>query len=661
MVQKPPSATPTPQSGGIDLSAGLVSHADAGTQAPYPIAEADKGAISNMAKVGESILKLPANIWHAFSGEPQDETEKASVAALSKIPQFQNPNVALGIHRLILAPMMKSAEVADAYQKIADQKKALHAASAAGKPKDDSLVKELTLGLIDPEGKPAPGREWDSSKSLPRNLWNFIFSGNADDNGEREQHMANVHRIASIAPLAGASASDITEHYAQGDPSGAVAQLLTLIAAGKATDSLTKGVGKQIKKVAPTKAVVAGETAPVMAGQMKDAAPIAKEVATEPSTQIAEDQQTAAQQGVKNVATEAANRAIDKTAATAEPKYAYRVRDVGEEGVPVRNGHAQASMSEEEAQGYVEGRQNMRGGVPQEVVKIDLNKLDPADYSIKEGPSGNPWVKFNKDLPESAIGETAPAPKPEPVKADSFGDAAAKVKDAAQVTFKKLDKLSDGEFATLQNKMASATKIMRKATSIEDLEAAEKQYNDAQQGIDALFKKHAGEIGPEELSGAQAAWKDMNVLKKVHSYVESAFSAPEDVAGSSNMVTRQLNGSKLKPQLNQMLNKVPRADLERVLGPDGVKNLYEIAELTAKPENLAKMQQQINQVASSGYVTKLVKSPLEARNLVARYLATSPRVSGLMMSALKFGTPAKVYGPLVANAIAKAQEDENSK
>jgi hypothetical protein len=107
-----------------------------------------------------------------------------------------------------------------------------------------------------------------------------------------------------------------------------------------------------------------------------------------------------------------------------------------------------------------------------------------------------------------------------------------------------------------------------------------------------------------------------------------------------------------------MLDKVPRADLTRVLGPDGVKNLYEIADLTSTPENLAKMQAQVNQLAKEGAVGKLVKSPMEARNLVARYLATSPRVSQMMIGALKFGTPAKVYGPLIANEIAKGQQQE---
>ena len=43
---------------------------------------------------------------------------------------------------------------------------------------------------------------------------------------------------------------------------------------------------------------------------------------------------------------------------------------------------------------------------------------------------------------------------------------------------------------------------------------------------------------------------------------------------------------------------------------------------------------------------------------VARYLATSPRVSQLMIGALTKGTSAKIYGPLIANEIAKGEQQQ---
>ncbi len=484
---------------------------------PYPIAEDEKGAVNQTLKTGEGLLKLPGHIWDAFT-RPFDPNDADEADA-----QKNGGAGAVAVHRLIVKPMKEQMAIADAYQKIADAKKAEQRKTT---PEDHSLTGRLKT----------------------------LFIGNSDKEIANAVDMAQTHRLAAIVPLLGPLAGDITEHFNQGDPSGAVASLLSNIAAGKVVDSVTKGVGKQISKVAPRTATVAGESTPVMAGQLKDAAPIAEETAKVPSTKIAAQQQAAAQQGIKNIATEAANKTLKK---------------------------------------------------------------------------------FGQSTDE----------------AGSFGEAGERVRQAAQPVYQKLDKLSDGMFATFQHKLADATKVMRRATSMEDLESAENQFNEAQKGIDDLFKTHADEIGPTDLENAKSAWRDQAVLKKVHSYVESAFSAPEDVADSSSTVTRTLRGNSLRPRLNQMLKKVPAGDLNRVLGPDGVKQLYEIAKLTEKPEGLSEMQSMIGKIASDGYISKVVKSPAEARNLVARYLATSPRVSHMMINALKFGTPAKVYGPMIANAI----------
>ncbi|HWF03286.1 MAG TPA: hypothetical protein VHA06_06340, partial [Candidatus Angelobacter sp.] len=541
-----------------------------------------------------------------------------------------------------------------------------------------------------------------------------------------------------------------------GDASGAVASLLSNIAAGKAVDSVTKGLGKQVSKVAPKTATVAGESTPVMAGQMKDAAPIAKTMAAEPSQAIAEQQQVAGQQGVKNVASEALNRQLEKVGKDAEPvqkqlpassapggkepfvftipgnmpeevisgkavvpaKRVYagtedvpveqpaagdepnynrqrqelgttaetipdatrgarsgaqvRAQEMGSTGstVPERvlNGPSTAkqikwqyltSGTEEGESTAARGQGTLHTSNPKAATETleALKNLEDQTPAVKDAISSleqqlQQYHSYDGKMPPSS------AAVPRAGQASSFADAAQQVKAAAQPTFKKLDQLSDGAFSTFQNKLKMATKAERRATNMEDMEAAQQAQTEARKGIDDLMTKHSSQFQPNELANAQSAWRDMQTLDTVHSYVEKAFSAPEDVAGASKTISRNLNGASLKTNLNQMLDQVPRADLERVLGKDGVQNLYEVAELTAKPENLAKMQSQITQLASEGTLTKLVKSPLEARNLVARTLATSPRVSQMMMNALKFGTPAKIYGPLIANAIAQAHVPE---
>ena len=87
----------------------------------------------------------------------------------------------------------------------------------------------------------------------------------------------------------------------------------------------------------------------------------------------------------------------------AAPEYAYRARDVGETGVPAEaRSHAQATMSADEAKMYLEHR-GKTTGKPQELVRFDVNKLDPEHYVRKAGPGTADWVKLNRELKESEI------------------------------------------------------------------------------------------------------------------------------------------------------------------------------------------------------------------------------------------------------------------
>lgn len=83
------------------------------------------------------------------------------------------------------------------------------------------------------------------------------------------------------------------------------------------------------------------------------------------------------------------------------PQFAYRVRDAGETGINPK-GHAQATLDLPQAQSYVEGRGNLQGA-PQELVKVDLSKINPKDYQLMTGPGGKTWVKFKSSVPESVI------------------------------------------------------------------------------------------------------------------------------------------------------------------------------------------------------------------------------------------------------------------
>jgi hypothetical protein len=60
------------------------------------------------------------------------------------------------------------------------------------------------------------------------------------------------------------------------------------------------------------------------------------------------------------------------------------------------------------------------------------------------------------------------------------------------------------------------------------------------------------------------------------------------------------------------------------------------------------------------YLGKTVKTPMFARDLVARALATNPRATSMLLTALKFNSPVKVYVPLIAAEIQKQSESQSS-
>lgn len=81
---------------------------------------------------------------------------------------------------------------------------------------------------------------------------------------------------------------------------------------------------------------------------------------------------------------------------------AYRARDVGEQGVPYRpESHAQATRFKTQAEGYMEGRQDIHGGKRQEVVGIDLSQAP--GFSVPKNNSN--WIKFHGEVPESAVSQ----------------------------------------------------------------------------------------------------------------------------------------------------------------------------------------------------------------------------------------------------------------
>ena len=189
--------------------------------------------------------------------------------------------------------------------------------------------------------------------------------------------------------------------------------------------------------------------------------------------------------------------------------------------------------------------------------------------NIAEDTADRVVSKFGADVPEGI---------------STFGDASQAIKDAAQPVFKQLDQASAGEFTTARNQMAAAQKVMRRASSMEALQGAEKSYNDAAAKIDTIFSRADAAIKPADLANAKEAWKVSKTLDVLHSKLEAAFNVPQSAAQAGD-ITRTLDVNKIAPRLTAAFNRMPKADIEQALGKQGVKNLYELASLTSKADN----------------------------------------------------------------------------
>lgn len=78
------------------------------------------------------------------------------------------------------------------------------------------------------------------------------------------------------------------------------------------------------------------------------------------------------------------------------PKYAFRTHDAGNHEVNLES-HAHATGSRAEAESFVEGREAVEGK-PQTISRINLRKFAPEDYEVADGPNGNKWYKFKRQL-----------------------------------------------------------------------------------------------------------------------------------------------------------------------------------------------------------------------------------------------------------------------
>jgi hypothetical protein len=264
----------------------------------------------------------------------------------------------------------------------------------------------------------------------------------------------------------------------------------------------------------------------------------------------------------------------------------------------------------------------------------------------------------------------------------TFGDAAAQVQAAAKPIYETLDRVSGGDFSKFNGQVKAAQKVIRSASSMEAVEAAETRLSEANEAIDNLMTRHASAISPTDYRAARSAWRDSMTLANLHNVTErmmNGITSEESERGLPRIMTGRTKA--LEAWLSKGTN---RADAERLIGSEGVTNLKRITMLlsnasTARAassvakETMLEMGRHIGRggmgamagaaiahtVGADAWTGAVTGAALaDGMRYVMRQAATNPNVGKLLDFAARNNLSPQHYAPLIARAIATPLQEQ---
>jgi hypothetical protein len=341
-------------------------------------------------------------------------------------------------------------------------------------------------------------------------------------------------------------------------PKEALAQGAVAGGLGGATEGAGMAVKEALKKVRPGVTSIAGEEMPVLASQKKGAPALAHATAsigTEP--ELAAAQQKGSQKAINNIAADAADNSVKRM---------------------------NAGISTPEAD-----TAHLKGALDELAPGKKFGDLAPSDMSKVAGRA--------QELKDEAAATAKEALRG---KVTSFGDAAEHVRDQAKPIFAKIDEASGGEFSKLRKARSSAYKTGNFDKVKEADDAIDALFDGSSKEVpssivDAGGKPMTSTVTKQALEGvdkgdlerARKAWVDSKVLDNIHTAVEGSFNGVTEDAAARTGVNRGIRGGSLQQRLGGLLKKQGGDDIERVIGKEGIDNLYRISELTSTPQRAA--------------------------------------------------------------------------
>jgi hypothetical protein len=254
-----------------------------------------------------------------------------------------------------------------------------------------------------------------------------------------------------------------------------------------------------------------------------------------------------------------------------------------------------------------------------------------------------------------------------------FGDAADQIEATAQPVFQTLDRASGGEFAKFRDAAKQAQKVMGSAQTLEAREAAAERFTEANNKINDLIDRHSDAVSRTDYVAAKNAWRQASRLNELHGNLESMTNGIT-TDESDNGLNRVMTGR--AKSLENYLNKgTNRAQIEQMIGKEGVENLKDLTLLLSKANTARSTVDVLKNVFNQmhgytgmgayfgGQIAELFGIPhpvgalggavsIEGTRWVLRNAATSPQIGRAISYAARNGIRPQVYAPLIARMIA---------
>ena len=265
-----------------------------------------------------------------------------------------------------------------------------------------------------------------------------------------------------------------------------------------------------------------------------------------------------------------------------------------------------------------------------------------------------------------------------------FADAKAQLEHVAEPVYQRMDAASNGEFSKYRDQIKQAQNVIsngaRNGASIETIDNAIKREAEGNAKILDLIDRHRDQVGLDDYLAAKNTWRQASRLGELHARIESMMNGVTGEETESGM-TRHMDRGSTRRLEEYLAKDTNRAQIEELIGKDGIVNLKEITNMFASAPNNRAMQDVGKNVVSymkdRGLLTKLggglagaalgalfggpaavgaggaALLGVEGTRYFLRYAATNPAVGNMLKMAVDKGISPKVYAPLIARVIAQ--------